>query len=656
MGQFSNIRDAFTTNRAEELGLDVWDEFVIPLFFQELDLVSAKKARRIVGGRGSGKTMLLRYLSHHSQFSSKRNLINEHQIQEIGLYWRADTNFLPMLKKQGLDEDVWVTVFKHYLTLVTSIELLKSLESIANSNFKGVGHTNISEIDFNELSDYDGEISGKLNDFSRYLKKKLRQCESAIHNPKLMDEMHFLPDSFVTEGVIHCITNSLPVFTETTFHFFVDEYENLLEYQQRTINTKIKHGKSPLIFHIAMKRNGMETNKTLGDEKIQGIADFRNIDLDDLISEQADFELFAAEIFLQRISAKSSNAINFDTTILKEVDRIDERLTQEYRKKTINTAKIILPGMTQQELAEDALKQTAYVKRLTGDITKLLEGKVGGKKYSASDFVVPGFEQASIISPVLLARDGNQVDTVYQELQNLIHGKSSKFTGWIQNNFIGSYLKLYRSYDRPCPFYSGFNTFTKLSRGNIRHFLELCNSVVIRCRNESEELCISVELQAIAVRSASEDILNEAPTYGRLGSRLRAFIFNLGHIFEFSQMRKTQSEAEVNHFSIKGGYSNLDKEDISFLNEAEKWGVLYLDKSTKDKDKSNPDSVEWVLNPIYAPFFFISYRKKRKLEFIPEQFKVLHSGSPDSKLSLEKSYRQKWELDSSEDPYSYKLL
>ena len=57
----TGIRSALSTNRAEELGYDVWEDFVVPPFFGELGLYENKQPKLIVGGRGCGKTMLLRY-------------------------------------------------------------------------------------------------------------------------------------------------------------------------------------------------------------------------------------------------------------------------------------------------------------------------------------------------------------------------------------------------------------------------------------------------------------------------------------------------------------------------------------------------------------------------------------------------------------------
>src|SRR4051812_17384128 len=99
-----NIAATFTKNRTEELGLDVWKHFVVPPFYDKLDLQDARKPRVIVGGRGCGKTMLLRYVSHYSTFSRDRAQVPPTAVNHIGLYWRVDTQFARIMIERGLTD------------------------------------------------------------------------------------------------------------------------------------------------------------------------------------------------------------------------------------------------------------------------------------------------------------------------------------------------------------------------------------------------------------------------------------------------------------------------------------------------------------------------------------------------------------------------
>ena len=92
----------------------------------------------------------------------------------------------------------------------------------------------------------------------------------------------------------------------------------------------------------------------------------------------------------------------------------------------------------------------------------------------------------------------------------------------------------------------------------------------------------------------------------------------------------TQSEPERTHFSIKEGLASMPNSEISFISEAVKWSVISEKKGTKKKTSSDPENLEYVINPIYAPYFHISYRKRRKLELSRAEVEVLIVGSYDA--------------------------
>lgn len=52
-----NIQFSFGRNRAEEFPRDVWNRFVVPLFYEKLNFQEQTKALIIVGGRGCGKAL-----------------------------------------------------------------------------------------------------------------------------------------------------------------------------------------------------------------------------------------------------------------------------------------------------------------------------------------------------------------------------------------------------------------------------------------------------------------------------------------------------------------------------------------------------------------------------------------------------------------------
>jgi hypothetical protein len=159
---------------------------------------------------------------------------------------------------------------------------------------------------------------------------------------------------------------------------------------------------------------------------------------------------------------------------------------------------------------------------------------------------------------------------------------------------------------------------------------------------------IRPEVQAEAAREASAAFLREVRSFGPRGLQLHTFVLRLGSLFAISHQRPTQSEPEQTHFSIGEGNEQLSLDDLAFLKEATKWSVLYEEEETKKKDSGEPEGVEYVLAPIYAPYFHISYRKRRKLKLRTDDCVVLIRGTYDQVKELLKRYSTQWEVDRSE--------
>ncbi|WP_421895137.1 hypothetical protein [Marinoscillum sp.] len=636
-------------NRTEELGYDLWKSFVLPPYFENLDILNSKKPKVIVGGRGCGKTMLLRYLSHSTKFSISRKSIDRSEILHIGLYWRVDTQFASLMNKRGLDDEVWQNAFEHLACLLISNEILKSLSSIAKSSFDGVSEISISQLRLDELRPFDHRIPSNILEFSKHIKKQIRHFQSWLNNIKKTQEPIFYPRSFI-DSLIDEIQSQIPELGSSSFYVYLDEYENLIGYQKRLVNTWVKHSEPPLIFNLAMKKNSFHERRTIGNEQISDIHDFRVYPIEEYLWED-DFEVFAAEILFLRFYYQGLKDVPIDPDFLKDVNKIGHRKEDKYKESIRSKANQIFPESTREKLVDEIFSESNLYERFEENLSKALGSK--NSKRATEEFIDQDFKEASLINTCLIYRDKPGVELVLSEFQKLQAGNLNKYTGqtgWINNNFYGTYLMFFEPLNRPCKFYSGYSTFCSLSRGNIRYVLELCHKSLIRgeisdsLEEKGDSLKVDLDKQADAAKQVSKAFLEEVKTYGKLGNNLYMFVLRLGSIFHHAHKRLTQSEPEQNHFSLDN--IDLDEGDYlkEFLNEAIKWSVLIEEKSTKEKAEAKTDFNEYILNPIYAPYFHISYRKKRKLTFSKNEFEILVTGSADNYDQLLKAYLKKWSL------------
>ncbi|KPZ52841.1 hypothetical protein AN391_03546 [Pseudoalteromonas sp. P1-13-1a] len=613
--QGKKVTSILATNRTENIGMDVWDAFVVPRYFDHHDFFSTMPCK-IEGGRGCGKTMLLRYLSYQSQFSPKRTFSDEVDLSHIGLYWRADTQFLRQLSKRGVSSEDWSKCFIHYFVLKVTIEVFKSIDFIAKSKNM---LSDFSSKRIVELELYDETLTGPVSEIKVALERIRKKFELAISNPSLLEKVVFFPFDFL-KSALDELQVILPELSKTNFHVFIDEYENLLKYQQVIVNTCVKHSEPPIIFKIACKKNGMPFIETTGEEAIVLKNDYIVHDLDEYTSKE--YNIFASEVLLSRLSKVAEQQSNI---CLSNADSLRARREEEYKKSILIRAREIFPGKKQSELAEDVFNKASLRGKLNDMLVQALKNK-GCDSLCAKDFIKTEAKEASIVCTALLNRESIDPEALLIQLIKHVEKEKSQFDDWIGTNFVGCYLNIIQRRKEENRLYCGFDTFISLSQGNLRHFLELCRTAFSAGFTiQNSNFSISQDYQSFAANQTSSSLFSEIKSFKPKGEKLQNFANRLGELFALHQSRLSQSEPEKSHFSITGGATSLSNEERLLLDECEKWGVLTKVTATKTKSRLSIDDYDWILNPIYAPKFEISYRKKRKLNLNSEDIKALFS-------------------------------
>ncbi|MCK4842807.1 MAG: hypothetical protein KAT04_13155, partial [Methylococcales bacterium] len=270
--------DILNKTRAEEHDADVWGEFYIPPYFHKLNLKRATKSSYIVGKRGCGKTMLLKYLDYHTAFSKNRVEMPSDEVSHVGIYWRVDTQFCNSLNYRGLDEFDWTSIFESYFSLVISIEIIRSLEVIANSSYEGFSKSDFEKNILPSLSDFHPGFPNKLTEVESFLESCRRKFSSWVSNISVFDKPFLTPGKSFLESLIKDI-QQISGLESASFYVYIDEVENLVPYQRRLLNSFLKHSQKPLIVSFTSKEVSNET-ATTGPESINATHDFKLIYLD----------------------------------------------------------------------------------------------------------------------------------------------------------------------------------------------------------------------------------------------------------------------------------------------------------------------------------------------------------------------------------------
>lgn len=629
---------AFSKTRAEEYDSDIWGKFFIPPYYSTLNIKKSTKSIYFVGKRGCGKTMLLKYLDYHSQFSRNRSEIPQEEIEHIGVYLRMDTHFCNSMKFRGKTSEFWLNLFDQYMGIIISLEIINSLLVIANSNYLFFNKDNLKDIDLSFLSGYERNFPHSLSELKKYLIVKRNSINNYISNIEVLDQHEsFLSGKVFVDSLIEALKSN-ELLEKINFYLYLDEVENVTDYQRIYLNTLLKHSKRPFIVNFTSKVIS-ESNATMGREYINATHDYDLYNLDKILSNKEE-KTFFAEVYLGNTDL--SNHIK-NSSILNDItdeSKLEYRKSESYQSSINEIVRVKFPSLTLAEIARQSLDNERITKILLEQISKAFKNK--SINYDINDFFnnFKEFPALLIISPILLNRRSYDL----QKIINLFEGYKSKnkvivnqVDDLIHNNLFSAILELYRPYKLGCPLYSGFETFLTMSNNNLRHFLILClKTIEISDLLFDNTDIFSIDTQVKASFSASESLIKETRTFGKLGESLRIFTLRLGTLFQTLQSSPTLSEPEQNQFTINSGTEILSEEDNFFISEALKNHILIENIETKTKSINKFDLIDYQINPIYAPYFNISYRKKRKIELSVTDFKVLYQGSEDEVNDLVK--------------------
>jgi len=641
----SILAEAFLKNRAEQLPADVSDQFIVPPFFGRISIFADTKSVRILGGRGCGKTMFIRHFCHSTTFSPRKRQISDEALKSVGLYLRPDTGFCSLMSTAWLGEEEARMAFSHYVALQLLAEAHQAIENIARADLAaGQLDTRALPISSALAVQFSKQIS-VVGDLGEFVEAKLAELELWVRNPKRCTAPIFLSFSSVLPRLAEDMAKQLPRLKDLSFRVFIDEFENLGEHQRMIVCDAIKHPSPRLAVHIAHKRDAVTDFKTSSDERIAELHDLRKIDLEHLLSDEEEFQLLAAELFLLRLhlGGISTGCDAFDPERLHDPADLQYRLSKKYRNAVISRVRELLPSLTSTEIAEEVMHDEPLRRRLTEMIDKGLGRHNLRTIFKASTLIDPAKARASVVLGALLNRAGDPQPAL--DAFNALNGDKNgddpfyKSGGWVENNLHGCLFHLYAGLPlRPNLLYAGFFRFCQLARPSLRYFQELCHVTLLLAFQRSERQDIepvSYKFQAQAARQVSDAMFEDVPQLGLHGEKLREVVRRLGALFEAFNRRAAQSEPEINHFSIdQSDKLGLEEAAIHLLKEARTWSVLYEEKDTKSKSDYDIAQSDWVLNRIFAPHFGISYRKRRKVTLKATQINTILCHSPQAFESL----------------------
>lgn len=641
LNQISSARIEF-----RELDLSVHDSFVVPPYLDTNHLLRESHSIALEGGRGCGKTTYLLYFSHWTQFDKRRESLPDGSLNAVLLYHKPDTVFCRAMNENWLSEQKARDYFYSLTSLELLYELLCAIENISH-HFKDL-EEDILKNDrfFAALKAISGLEINSLEEGKQWILDGKYAVEASV-NRNAETGLPPLEPKAMLDRLLKALRQDSRLLRETRFKVFVDEFENLSPYQQKIINSYRKHSDASLSWNVAHKRFAKISTSTLGDEHLQSPDDYRVMLLDDeLKSDQ--FKLLASEILLLTFynAGLDIGVSSINPTYLGDTKQLSERRTGKYKADVLSLTDRLFPTPEVKELSEIAFRISSLKTRISKRLSEFDSTCPG-----FSDLVMTAGAEVAVTTWGVCKQKTFKPESVVEYLKKGKpdnHPFSTKIGTFLYGSLLGMNLQ-YSSYVE-IPVYAGFQRFCYLANGNLRHFFELCYQSIKQASHQNDMSFDSLKdfpplEYAHAHRGAkttSSNVVKEVHNFAPYGQTLSALVNRLGDLFQIMQRNEAQSEPEKNHFFIEAEYGQLPSELQDIIDQAKCWRVLIQFAKTKDKKPSGSSMSEYQLNPIYAPHFSISYRKKRRVEFTEDAISIIVFGDAKQYENLRKEIEGKF--------------
>jgi arsenate reductase-like glutaredoxin family protein len=637
----------FDVVRAEDFGGDLY-EFYEPLekLIRKVSGVDIAGSRPVflIGGRGTGKTMVLRFLSLEMQLKDfmKNTLEHTKSIKElsseemkvfldtkkfIGIYLRFRTTEYDSLKG-----DI-AQFFKPYLSIKIAEEIFKILGTFKSSGvLSKEQEVKIVKYFIDQIKEPEPKAENTFIGALKLIRKNiLSQFETIFEKSSYCSINEIKENCIIPVVISKNIIFGLPnfIFAELDFlreknlFILIDELEYLDDCHKRNIGQLIKDSdETSVIFKVGSRYMPQILPVGVSSEVLQELHDFRKIDIPEALN-----------------AAHSGRKIDY-SNLIKNI--LNKRLSKSayFKDRGITDIEQLFPNLSIEDEAVELVKNRekhwekfkTFVKQSKSE--KEINNITAYLKYSSN----PIIEKLNM----LLYYRGKSPEEIKKMCESYLDGKNKQYTTLYQKNALNLLFQLCSDY-RNKKKYVGIDVFIHLSSGIIRSAVELCNQALNTAKNfgykPEEGKPVEIVYQDIGAKNLAE--LQYADITGipkNLGLKVQDFINQIGTIFRELHLNRYLVEPEPTHFETD--YSEIIK-GKNIFDAALNYSYLQKKPPMDPKSPRETKKDDFLINRVFAPYFKISYRVRGRTYISASQICSLITGDRKEKNKIRKKIIQK---------------
>ena len=655
--QLVNPFNVTKANDLDDQGInDTWVDLSNDGGFGKLANLTSPVPMLLLGGKGSGRTHLMRYFSYELQkIRSERGDIVEtiHQDGYLGVYLRCEGLNAGRFEGKNQTDETWAMIFSYYMDLWLSCLVLDIVQdAVGNRNeFKNVEATFCqSIINLFDIRDFKNLSSLKL--VIETIKGFIREIDYSVNNAAVTLQLKSFSiratRGRLVFGIPQLIREHISAFSDILILYLIDELENLTENQQLYLNTLIREKRSPVSFKVGSRLHGFRTRRTLsaGEENREG-SEYELLYLDERLRSDPRYPSFARGLVLRRLAKGGYiDKHKADRLLGQGGDNPDliaalERYFENIPKSPFERAATEFIVQNYEPGRRPYL--TALRDKLTG---ALAQGQAPG--VSSEEDIQMIMNSVCVTDTPLIEKANTMM--LYQDWasqKNLVAAaekisnsakaillgddeagvRHKRMLGHFTADLLAQILREARQRQR----YLGLNTFIEMSGGLPRHLLiilkHIFNSASFNGEEPFFEKPVSMRSQQEAILYSSNWFFENARTVGSDTERVQESIERLANLFHRLRFSDKPVESSLVTFSFTENLVSKDAREI--LEQAEQNSlILRVVGGQKDRNTSRVDA-KYQINPMLSPRFDLPLGRRGVIALSPIEIDAIF-GSVDS--------------------------
>lgn len=631
-----------------------WVDLINKNFIDSIIEPQSRKSKLILGGKGTGKTHLLRHYSYQTVKLREKNLSGLDLIKSknyLGVFLRANSLDAHRFNSKNKEENIkWQILFGTFLELKLIDSLIEILIDIKNNSsnhyfndgaFLNSLHYEIDDSDFKNLS--------TINDFKEWIKIETKRINKSVNNYAFTETLDLTP-KFSFGMLITKVKEALSVwnseFDNIPILYLLDEIENFSSIeQQEIIQTLIRFGDGISTFRISGRLYAIKTYSTIGngEENREG-SEFDKVNLDEVLDtiSNADYKKFAYDFITKRLSHKKliKNEEVFHISkcfdVLKNNNFYEDFLySQNLLDKSNNISFIKNFKSTLFEVPKiinpEEIDHICFL--LTYDFPLILQKHNILRFCKSFSIECSSIEIAEKIRLTCIESMSNsKTDSTKSYEESYSHWNKDLLT------------QLSREWNKSWQ-YSGFETFIHMSSNNPRNLLSILSSAYDLALFNNHDFInnspLSIDEQNYAVFENAKFIFQQDSNYGSKSEVAKKAIERLSTVLRTA--RFSLNIPEVSPLLVSFNDEDLSDNSRQAIQSALNYSFCFELKSGRPDRNSDRINRKIYLNPILSPIWDLPISRRGDLSLSSELVNSIFDQDKNEEFkALLSSLKRKW--------------